>query len=62
MSSKSLIPACEAGWQVSVLKHELLPVPLSVAETDGVLHTENKSVLAYERTAAIYCPYDTSYR
>ena len=30
----------------SVLKHELLPVPVSLAEMNGILRTGNKSELA----------------
>ena len=29
-----------------VLKHEVLPVPLSLTELNGTLHTGNKSVFA----------------
>ena len=44
-----LITAYEAGRPVdlpSVLKHELLPVPVSLAEMNGTLRTSNKSGLA----------------
>ena len=43
-----LITAYESGRPVdlpSVLKHELLPVPLSLAEMNGALRTGNKSIL-----------------
>ena len=40
----------------SVLKHELLPVPVSVAEINGTLRTENKSGLANVVTEDIDCP------
>ena len=43
-----LITAYEAGREVdlqSVLKHELMPVSISLAEMNGSLRTGNKSVL-----------------
>jgi uncharacterized LabA/DUF88 family protein len=40
----------------SVLKHELLPVPLSLTEMNGTLRTGNKSVLAEVITEGINCP------
>jgi hypothetical protein len=54
-----LITAYEAGRTVdlsSVLKHELLPVPLSVAEMNGTLRTGNKSIIADMITDGIDCP------
>ncbi len=54
-----LITAFEAGREVdmpSILKHELMPVPLSLAEMDGSLRTRNKSVLVDIITKAIACP------
>ena len=40
----------------SVLKHELLLVPVSLAETNGTLRTGNKSELANVVTEDIDCP------
>ena len=40
----------------SVLKHELLPVPVSLAEMNGTLRTGNKSELANAVTEDIDCP------
>ena len=40
----------------SVLKHELLPVPVSLAEMNGTLRTGNKSELANVVTKDIDCP------
>jgi len=54
-----LITAYEAGRPVdlpSVLKHELLPVPVSLAEMNGSLRTGNKSILAHVITEGIDCP------
>ncbi len=54
-----LITAFEAGSVVdmpSILKHELMPVPLSLTEMDGSLRTGNKSVLVDIITKAIACP------
>lgn len=54
-----LVTAYEAGRPVdlpSVLKHELLPVPVSLAEMNGTLRTGNKSVLADRLTEDIVCP------
>ena len=56
---KRLITAYEAGRPVdliSVLKHELLAVPLSIAEMNGAIRTGNKSVLADVITEGITCP------
>ena len=39
-----------------MLKHELLPVPLSLAEMNGSLRTGNKSILAGVITEGIDCP------
>ena len=53
------ITSYEAGRSVdlsSVLKHELLPVPLSLAKMNGTLRTGNKSELANVVTEDIYCP------
>lgn len=38
------------------MKHELLPVPISLAEMNGSLRTGNKSVLADKLTEDIVCP------
>ena len=54
-----LITGYEVGRPVdlsSVLKHELLPVPLSLAEMNGSLRTGNKSILADVLTEGIECP------
>ena len=54
-----LITAYEVGRLVdlsSVLKHELLPVPLSLAEMNCSLRTGNKSILADVLTEGIECP------
>ena len=54
-----LVTAYEAGRQVdlpAVLKHELLPVPVSLAEMNGTLRTGNKSILADKLTEGIVCP------
>lgn len=54
-----LVTAYEAGRPVDlpvVLKHELLPVPVSLAEMNGTLRTGNKSILADKLTEDIVCP------
>jgi len=54
-----LVTAYEAGRPVdlpAVLKHELLPVPISIAEMNGALRTGNKSVLVEKLTKDITCP------
>ena len=54
-----LVTAYEAGRPVdlpAVLKHELLPVPISIAEMNGALRTGNKSVLLEKLTEDITCP------
>ena len=56
---RRLITSYEAGRSVdlsSVLKHELLPVPVSLAEMNGPLRTGNKSELANVVTEDIDCP------
>ncbi len=56
---RRLITSYEAGRSVdlsSVLKHELLPVPVSLAEMNGTLRTGNKSELANVVTEDIDCP------
>ena len=54
-----LITAYESGRQVdlaNILKHELLPVPVSLAEMNGTIRTGNKSILAEILTTNIVCP------
>ena len=44
-----LITAYESGRPVdleNILKHELLPVPVSLAEMNGTIRTGTKSILA----------------
>ena len=56
---RRLITSYEAGRSVdlsSVLKHELLPVPVSLAELNGTLRTGNNSELANVVTEDIDCP------
>ena len=56
---RRIITSYEAGRSVdlsSVLKHELLPVPVSLAEMNGTLRTGNKSELANVVTEDIDCP------
>ena len=56
---KRLVTAYEASHPVDllvVLKHELLPVPISLAEMNGTLRTGNKSVLVNKLTEDIDCP------
>ena len=54
-----LITAYENGRSVdlsNILKHELLPVPVSLAEMNGTIRTGNKSILAEILTTNIPCP------
>ena len=54
-----LIIAYEAGRAVdlpTILKHELMPVPLSIAEMNGSLRSGNKAQLADILTDGICCP------
>ena len=56
---RRLITSYEVGRSVdlsSVLKHEVLPVPVSLADMNGTLRTGNKSELANVVTEDIYCP------
>ena len=49
----------KAGREVdlrTVLSHELIAVPLSLAETNGKLRTGQKAVLSNVLTIAIECP------
>ena len=39
-----------------ILSHELMPVPLSIAELNGSIRTGNKSVLIDKLTDGINCP------
>ena len=40
----------------AIMKYELMPVPLSIAEMNEALRTGNKSLLADVLTADICCP------
>lgn len=54
-----LITAYAGGRTVdldSILKHELMPVPLALANLNGTLRSGNKSVLADLITAEVECP------
>ena len=54
-----LIVAYSAGRKVdlpSILKHELMPVPLSLSETNGTLRSGDKHLLAEELTSGVRCP------
>lgn len=54
-----LVTAYEAGRHVDItqiLKHELLPVPLSLAQMNGTLRTGNKSILVDTLTDGITVP------
>jgi hypothetical protein len=54
-----LITAYEAGREVNmqdILKHELMPVPVSIVETNQTLRSGNKSVLAEVLTKEVTCP------
>jgi hypothetical protein len=56
---RRLITAYEASRPVdlpSILRHELLPVPISLAEMNGNLRSGNKAVLAEVITEGIDCP------
>ncbi len=60
-----LIIAYEAGRKVdlhSVLKHELMPVPVALAEMNGCLRTGQKSVLADILKSGINCPSEIQLR
>ena len=55
---RRLITSCEVVWPVNlpfVLKNEILPAPLSIAEMNGTLRTGNKSALANVITERINC-------
>ncbi|PIK40695.1 hypothetical protein BSL78_22450 [Apostichopus japonicus] len=54
-----LIIAYAGGRKVdldTVLKHELMPVPLALANVNGTLRTGNKAILADVITAEVECP------
>ena len=54
-----LITAYKAKRPVNlekILQHELMPVPVSLASTDGSLHSANKSILADVLTKALVTP------
>lgn len=54
-----LITAYQAGRKVNlhtILKHELMPVPISIAYTNGSLRTGNKAVLVEAMTQDVTCP------
>ena len=54
-----LITAYEAGRKVNlyeILKHELMPVPIALAETDGTLRSGAKSLLMDAMTSGTTCP------
>ena len=54
-----LITAYEAGRKVDlekILEHELMPVPVSIAEMNGTLRSGSKSLLADVLTKDIPCP------
>ena len=53
------IIAYDAGRAVdlpAIMKYELMPVSLSIAEINGALRTGNKALLADVLTAGICCP------
>jgi hypothetical protein len=54
-----LVVAYQAGRQVDIdhlLEHELMPVPVAIAEMNGTLKTGNKALLVEELTTGIDCP------
>ena len=54
-----LVTAYEAGREVdlpAILQHELMPVPVSLAEINGTMRTGNKSILVDVLTENIKCP------
>ena len=54
-----LITSYEGGRKVNiqnVMRHELMPVPISIAETDGSLRTGTKSTLTTLLTNPFVCP------
>lgn len=56
-----LITAYNAGRNVdlySILSHELMPVPVSLANTNGTLRSGNKAILADVLINGIFCPPD----
>ena len=58
-----LLTAYEAGRSINlpeILKHELLPVPVALAEMNGNLRTGSKSILVQAITEGISCPSNLS--
>ncbi|KAK5890826.1 hypothetical protein CesoFtcFv8_014309 [Champsocephalus esox] len=56
-----LVTAYRAGRKVdleNVLQHELMPIPPSLAATNGILHSTNKSVLGNMLTNHVQTPAD----
>lgn len=56
---KRIITAYDAGREVNleeILQHELMPVPVAIAETNGSIRSGNKSNLADALTKNITCP------
>ena len=54
-----LLTAYEAGRSINlseILKHELLPVPVALAEINGHLRTGSKAILVQAITEGISCP------
>lgn len=54
-----LVVAFEGGRKIDladILKHELTPVPLSIAELNGTLRTGQKSLIIEELTKTVQCP------
>ena len=54
-----LVMAYDAGRKVDlmeILKHELLPVPLSLTEMNGTLRTGSKSILCDVLLDSVQCP------
>jgi hypothetical protein len=54
-----LVTVYEAGREINmqdILKHELMPVPVSLAETNQTLRTGNKYILADVVTTGVNCP------
>ncbi len=59
-----LLTAYEAGRSINlpeILKHELLPVPVSLAEMNSNLLTGSKAILVQAITESISCPSSLSF-
>ena len=54
-SYKDLL-SCQKIDLEDILQYKLLPVPVSLAEMSGCLHTEAKAMLADELKKGINCP------